>query len=142
LTTFSSVGYFFSSTRLLRSDAIRPAAFAAAPDASITVSGISFGPEKEPQTYIPGWFVLIGENLEVSQNPNSLSFIPNLSASSLTPSFGSNPTDRTTILNSSSLILPSSLSYLINKLLVLGSSCISDILHRMNLTPYSSFALL
>jgi len=55
---------------------------------------------------------------------------------------GINPTERTTMSNSSTLRSSSSVSYLISRVFFFGSSLMSDTRHLIKRTPCSSFALL
>ncbi len=68
LTSFSG-GYSFTLVSVFLAGASRIEASPAAPLACITVSGMSFGEEKAPQTNIPGLEVSIGEWSLVLQNP-------------------------------------------------------------------------
>ena len=83
----------------------------ALPEASITVSGISFGPEKVPATNIPGREVETGVNEDAFEKPHSFNSIFNFSAVSLILPVDNRPTERTTNSNSSLFILPSSVAY-------------------------------
>src|SRR3989304_8486943 len=90
-------GYSFFATSVPLSLAIILMAFAAAPLACATLSGMSFGAENAPQVYIPGFDVSIGEKVSVSQNLYLLSFMPRLLASVSTFFGGCIPVERTTM---------------------------------------------
>ena len=97
----TSGGYSFSVTSVPRASLITSAARQAALLALITDSGISIGISNAPATYMPSRVVIFGASSFVWQKPNLSSVMPNLSARSLVPSAGSNPTERTTRSNSS-----------------------------------------
>ncbi len=65
LDTSLSGGYSFTVASVPLSEAIKLAAFTAAPLACATLSGISFGEENAPQTYMPSFDVSTGENIFV-----------------------------------------------------------------------------
>ena len=138
----SSWGYSFRSTRVFLPEAMSPPTRAAAPEDCTTVSGMSLGPENAPQAKIPGTDVSMGSISGVTQNPNRLSSTPSPPASSRTAGGMVNPTDRTTMWNSSTWYSPSSLSYVMKRFRVSGSSLIREIRDLMKRTPYSSFARL
>ena len=87
-------------TRELLAVDITAAAFAAAPEASATESGISLGEVKCPAANTPGLVVSSGENSPILQKPYLLSSIPRTSLSSSVPFGGIAPTARTTRPNS------------------------------------------
>ncbi len=107
---------------------------AAAALASVIVSGMSFGPEKEPQTKIPGFEVSIGEPFIGLQNPYRSSLIPRISPSSFAFFGGFCPVAKITISKVS--CFGSSLSSTkFTKRLLFSSSQISATLDRTNLIP-------
>ena len=138
-TAFSNGNSFLVMSFPL-SEAMIPAAFAAAPLACATLSGMSFGEERAPQTYIPGLELSSGENNLVEQNPYLFKLIPSFWANSPMWLGGSIPTASTTRLNSSSFGSPSS-TYLNRRFWNFGNCSILEILLLMNLIPCSSFAL-
>ncbi len=88
---------------------------AAAPLASMTVSGMSFGPPKAPHTKTPPFVDFTGFSRSVAQKPCSSSSIPRAVANSRASAGGVRPTDSTTISNSSSTNVPSSRTYLTSR---------------------------
>src|SRR4030043_495845 len=99
-----SLGYSFLVTSFPLSLESRAATCPAAPLACATESGMSFGPENAPQTYIPGTDVSTGVRSSVSQNPNLLSLIPMAFAIAPADSGGIAPADSTTMSKTSSLM--------------------------------------
>ncbi len=99
--TSLSDGYFFTVVSVPLSEEIKLAAFAAAPLACATLSGMSFGEGNVPQTNMPGFDVSTGEKALVWQNLYLLSSIPSTSASFSASLGGCIPMDKTTMSNSS-----------------------------------------
>ncbi len=101
-----SGGYSFKVESVPLAEEIKLPAFAAAPLACATLSGISFGEENAPQTDMPGLDVSTGEKIFVWQNLYLLMFIPSTSASFSVFLGGCIPMDKTIMLNSSVLGSP------------------------------------
>ena len=120
--TSRSSGQMRSSVNVPRALASSADTWAAAQEASITVSGMSLGSPNAPATNMPGRVVCAGCRMGGSAKPYSLSAIPNRSANSRVPSGGFSPTESTTRSNSSSTFLPSAVAYLTRRLPVPGAS--------------------
>ena len=120
-----------TAVRLPRREARIPSAQAAAPLASMTVSGMSFGPPNAPHTNTPSREVWTGFSRHVWQKPFSSSSMPRLFANRTVSYGGARPTARTTISNSSSTMPPSSRTYLINRFFVCWSSLMVEGMERM-----------
>ena len=106
----ASAGSVLSVTSVSRAGARIPPAQAAAPLASMTVSGMSLGPAKAPQTKTPPRLVSTGFSSRVFAKPCSSSSMPRALASFAASFGGVSPTERTTMSNSSSTSLPSSVT--------------------------------
>ncbi len=102
--TSRSGGYATSRVQVQRAGATIAPAAAAAPLASTTDSGMSFGSRNGPTAKIPGRLVCSGWKGSVRQNPCSSSSTPSRRPNSRTPSAISIPTESTTKSNSSSTI--------------------------------------
>src|SRR5512136_7855 len=140
-STLISFGYsFFVVSVFLAAEMTEPA-LAAAPEASATVIGMSFGDENAPLTNMPGLDVSTGVNAPVCANPSSLSLNFMILLRFSASAGGLSPTARTTIWNSSSLGSPPS-TYFILRFFVFGSSLIAATLERTNLMPHSFAARL
>ena len=118
---------------------ITPAA-AAAPLASTTDWGMSWGPRKAPQANIPGLEVASGWKDPERQKRSGSSSNPSRSAISTSSADVCMPTERTTRSKTSSLKLLASSTYERTKLSVRGSGSMEWTRERRNRTPCSCLA--